>query len=168
MTATPWLLINSSTPSHVEERVDDPPAARPTTWRSRSARSCWDRGAKRTTRQHLTTEREQERLAEERRDPGQKLWEGDAAALAFARHGARSRWRLEPAGVDEGGGDGGGGGGEASPGAGRDGDQEEIKADARAAAAEFGEPTRTSSSSARRSLRNVKYGTADSSHAVEH
>ena len=84
--------INSSTPSHVEERVDDPydPAA-PNDYVEIQKRKELLRTVERRERQrqqHLERlEREQERLAEERRDLAKKAMEGDAAALASAGRG---------------------------------------------------------------------------------
>jgi len=84
--------MNASTPSHVEERVDDPydPAA-PNDYVEIQKRKELMRTVERRERQrqqHLERlEREQERLAEERRDLAKKALEGDAAALASAGRG---------------------------------------------------------------------------------
>ena len=173
MRATPvGYAINSSTPSHVEERVDDPydPAA-PNDYVEIQKRKELLRTVERRERQR---QQHLERLEREqggwRRNAGPRQKRGGrrrGARVRGARYGARSRWRLEPAGVDEGGGDGGGGG-EASLGAGRDCDQEKIKADARAAAAELGGCGRRLRAAAEEIASECgKYGTVDMLHAVD-
>ena len=145
MRATPWATRSMHQPHHMSRSASTTPMTpRPqmTTWRSRSARNLLRtvERRERQRQQHFERlEREQERLAEERRDLAKKALEGDAAALASAGRGmGRGRggvsnlpaW-MKAAATEA-------AAAEKPPGAGRDCDQEKIKADARAAAAELG------------------------------